>query len=116
MTSRTVTISSDSDRQKLFASLVPRLIDYIYAQGYSCTFGDAYRSPQVKYGHENSLHRHRLAIDLNLFDQKGRYLTDSESHRPFGEYWQSLDPECTWGGEEDGNHYSMFASHYNMKF
>ena len=103
-------------QQRHFASLVPRLIDYIYAQGFSCTFGDAYRSPQVKYGHENSMHRHRLAVDLNLFNHRGDYLTDSEDYRFAGEYWLSLDPNCTWGGEDDGNHFSMYAKQHGMTF
>lgn len=111
-----MTITSLSDQQKLFASLVPRLIDHIYDQGYACTFGDAYRSPRVQYGHDNSMHRRRLAIDLNLFDKRGDYLTDSSDYRFAGEYWLSLHPECAWGGIEDGNHFSMFPTMYGMTF
>lgn len=56
----------------------------------------------------NSYHTKKLAIDLNLF-KDGKYLTSTESHRQFGEYWKTLDPECTWGGDfknSDGNHFS----------
>lgn len=46
----------------------------------------------------------RLAIDLNLFDQDGRYLQDTQSHEPFGRLWESLGG--VWGGRwADGNHY-----------
>ena len=68
-------------KQSLFVSLIAELILWAYKQGYELTFGDAYRDPRVTYGHPNSNHRKRLAIDLNLF-RDGRYLTSTESHRP----------------------------------
>ena len=58
-------------------------------------------------GIRNSLHGLGLAIDLNLF-KDGKYLSDTESHRPLGEYWESLGDDCCWGGRfSDGNHYSI---------
>jgi hypothetical protein len=88
-------------KQSLFARKVALLIVFIYEQGYEVTFGDAYATT----GHiDGSFHYKRLAIDLNLF-KDGRYLTTTEAHRPFGEFWESLGG--TWGGRfEDGNHYS----------
>lgn len=108
---------STSKRQQLFASLLPRLIDYIYEQGYACTLGDAFRDDRVPYGHANSLHRKRLAIDLNLF-KDGKYLQETEDHAPFGEYWCSLHPDNRWGGMDggDGNHYSHGAEYYHMTY
>lgn len=95
------------EKQSLFARLVADLIIYAYEQGYELTFGDAYRDVRCRYGHDTTLHRIRLAIDLNLF-LNGKYLTDTEDHRPLGEYWESLHPLCRWGGRfQDGNHYSM---------
>lgn len=106
------------EAQRLFASRIPRLIDRIYDQGYECTFGDAFRDPRVHgelgedaenaYGRPKSLHKLRLAIDLNLF-RGGAYLRDTEAYRPFGEYWVGLDPENhIWGGDfKDGNHFSF---------
>lgn len=100
-------------KQSLFAKLVAEFIGWIYEQGYEVTFGDAYRDPRVKYGHPDSNHRKRLAIDLNLF-KNGHYLTSTESHRPLGEKWESMNPLCRWGGRfEDGNHYSL--EHVGMK-
>ncbi|RLI66366.1 MAG: M15 family peptidase [Candidatus Asgardarchaeum californiense] len=94
-------------RQSKFVRLVILLLMHIHARGYEITFGDAYRDPRCKYGAPNSLHLMRLAIDLNLF-KDGVYLTDTEDHREFGEYWESLDPDCSWGGHfNDGNHYSL---------
>jgi len=90
-------------KQSKFASLVPLLILYAYAIGYEVTLGDAFAHD----GHrEGSFHYLKLAIDLNLF-RDGHYLTSTKSHEPLGVYWESLDPECTWGGRwGDGGHYS----------
>jgi hypothetical protein len=36
------------------------------------------------------------------------YLTDTESHRELGEWWEQQGPGCCWGGRfGDGNHYSL---------
>ena len=90
------------DNQTRFAYLVALLIQFAYAKGYKITFGDAY----AKTGHKrNSKHYSRLAIDLNLF-KNGNYLTNTESHKSLGEFWESLDSQCVWGGRwQDGNHY-----------
>ena len=108
-----------SQRQRLFARLLPRLIDYIYAEGYEVSFGETWRSPEtIKLyakqgkGSSTSLHGERLAGDLNLF-KNGHYLTRTEHHAKFGEYWKSLHPLCRWGGDfsrPDGNHYSIAYS------
>jgi hypothetical protein len=106
-----------SKAQQQFTADIAELILYIYANGYSATFGDAYRAPlshgkmgEFKaYGRARSAHKQRLAVDLNLFDRDGNYLTDTESHRMFGTYWKSLNQKNRWGGdfnEPDGNHYS----------
>ena len=107
------------EKQRLFTKLVGQLIHYAYANGYELTFGDAYRDPRVhgevgqkkSYSSANSVHKQRLAVDFNLF-KDGRYLTDTEAHRPLGEYWESIGG--TWGGRfgesggtADGNHYSL---------
>lgn len=102
--------------QREFSLDVARLINFIYECGYECTLGDAYRDPRTHapmgekgvYGHRNSAHKHRLAIDLNLFKDMV-YLRETEDHRQFGEFWKRLRPEHRWGGDfprPDGNHYS----------
>ena len=104
-----------SERQRLFAKLLPRLIDHAHAEGYEITFGDAYRDPRLHgavgvkmgYGHANSNHKNRLAIDLNLF-KDGAFLQATTDHTPLGEFWEKLHPLCRWGGRfNDGNHYSI---------
>lgn len=96
------------EEQSRFAKMVGRLITQAFAMGYEATLGDAYRDMRCPYGNPNSLHTHRLAIDLNLF-MDGVYLTDSEDHRPLGEWWEAQGG--TWGGRfrpsPDGNHYSL---------
>lgn len=94
--------------------LLPRLLDYIHAAGYEVTGGELWRTPEQAaineergIGTATSLHRDRLAIDLNLF-KNGVFLTSTEDHREFGEFWESLHPLCAWGGRfNDGNHYSL---------
>lgn len=101
-----------SERQQVFARNVARLILYMAESNYACTFGEAYRTPEQAalnakkgIGIAKSLHCKRLAVDLNLF-KDGVYLSDTESHRPFGEWWEALDPMNRWGGRfKDGNHY-----------
>jgi len=117
-------------RQSEFVQKVGLLIQKAYELGYELTFGDAYawvnerglgKLPfissleedeyeelvSVVLGHsKKSFHPDRLAIDLNLF-KDGKYLTETEDHRPLGEYWKSIGG--TWGGDfkrKDCNHYS----------
>lgn len=101
--------------QRKFTRMVALLISWAYDNGYELTLGDAYRDPRVhgevgekkSYSSANSLHKSRLAIDLNLF-KDGVWLTSSEDHRPLGDYWKSIGG--TWGGDfpnPDGNHYSI---------
>lgn len=103
------------EKQRKFPLLLMSLIHYIYGKGYEVTWGDGYRDPRVfgnigdraGYGHKNSCHKLRLAQDINLF-KDGKCLSKTEDHKAFGLYWESLDPDCTWGGDfQDGNHYSM---------
>lgn len=104
-------------KQSLFASLVPRLIDQAIALGFEITLGETYRSPEeaarltkLGKGIVQSLHGVRLAIDLNLF-RNGVYLSSTASHRPLGEWWEAQSTEdytCAWGGRfGDGNHYAI---------
>ncbi len=109
-------------QQSLFVQLVGKLIEFAYGNGFELTFGEAWRSPDQARrnaasgaGILNSLHIERLAIDLNLF-VGGVFIDSSEGHRRLDEYWESLHPNCRWGGrfkdskgrpKPDGNHYSF---------
>jgi hypothetical protein len=102
-----------ADKQQEFAQMAARLILKAAELGYQVTLGDAYRDPRLHgqmgsaggYGKPNSCHKLRLAIDLNLF-KDGKYLPDSDAHKPLGEWWESQGG--SWGGRfRDGNHYSL---------
>jgi len=91
------------DRQIAFTKMIPRLIDKAFELGFEVTLGDCFRDPRCPYGHPESYHKSRLAVDLNLF-KDGVYLTKTEDHRPLGEWWESQGG--IWGGRfNDGNHY-----------
>lgn len=103
-----------SERQRIFARNVARLIEFIYDRGYECTLGEAWRTKEQAewyasrgLGVNNSLHCVRLAIDLNLF-KDGVYLTKTEDYEFAGTFWLALHVENTWGGAgNDGNHFAM---------
>ena len=96
-------------KQRKFTYMVMRLIRFAYVNDYELTFGRAYVSPAANKamgGIDRSLHVERLAIDLNLFDMDGKYLTETKDHEALGEFWESMGG--TWGGRfNDGNHYSL---------
>jgi hypothetical protein len=102
-------------KQRQFMRVLPRLLDYLHSLGYECTEGDGHRNPKVfgemgesmGYGHPNSCHKIKLAIDINLF-RDGVYLQgiDAErGHNLLHDFWDTL------GGAErikhDLNHYSF---------
>lgn len=102
-------------KQRLFARLIPRLIDKAHELGFEVTLGDAFRDSRVfgklgakqGYGNAFSCHKIRLAIDLNLF-KDGEFLQKSDDHKPLGEWWEQQHELACWGGRfNDGNHYSL---------
>lgn len=91
--------------------MIAWLILYAEFRGYEVTLGDAYRDKRVTYGHPNSLHRNRLAVDLNIF-KDGKYLENGDDYKDLGEYWEAIGG--AWGGRfGDGNHFSL--EHEGMK-
>jgi hypothetical protein len=109
-------------KQRRFCRDVAKLIEFAYVMGYELTFGEAWRTDAQAEanaasgaGISNSLHKIRLAIDLNLF-KGGVYQTSSEAHRELGTFWKSLGSDYYWGGDfkdsqgrpkPDGNHYAI---------
>lgn len=101
-------------QQKFLLLFCSKLVPWAYAQGYELSFGDAFRHPKFSmeklgdnsYYHDWSFHCKRLAIDINAF-KEDKWLDKSDDFKPLGEYWESLDPMCSWGGHwNDGNHFS----------
>jgi len=105
------------EKQELFMRLLPRLIDKAHELGFEIRGGDLFRDARVfgdigetrigAYGHKNSAHKLKLAIDLNLF-KDGIWQTETEQHEELGEWWEQQHELCRWGGRfNDGNHYSI---------
>ncbi len=102
-------------KQELFMRLLPRLIHKAHTLGFDIRGGDLFRDPRVfgsmgdkkGYGHKNSNHKLKLAIDLNLF-KDGEFLSKTIDHKELGEWWEKQHELCRWGGRfNDGNHYSL---------
>ena len=104
-------------RQFKFSKLVGLLLVKAYTLGYTITVGEMFRTPEqaalnakAGIGIKNSLHTKRLAVDLNVF-KDGVYLDQGSKFKNLGDYWKTLDPDCTWGGDftslPDGNHFSL---------
>jgi hypothetical protein len=102
-------------QQAAFCNDVVKLIQYINEGGPRVTFGETYRTPEQAElyakegkGIKDSLHCKRLAIDINLFDEHGAYLSDTTSYSDAGKYWESLHSLNRWGGRftrRDANHF-----------
>jgi hypothetical protein len=102
-------------KQERFARAIPGLLQRAFELGFDVRLGDLFRDGRVfgaigvysGYGHKNSCHKLRLAIDLNLF-KDGKYLSKTEDHTELGEWWEAQGPDHRWGGRfNDGNHYSI---------
>lgn len=102
-------------KQELFSRLLPRLIDKAHSLGFELRMGDLFRDPRLHgelgdnqgYGHRNSCHKLKLAVDLNLF-KDGEFCSKTSDHEELGLWWESQNVWCSWGGHfNDGNHYSL---------
>jgi len=101
------------EKQELFASLLPELLSEANKLN-SVRLGDLYRDPRVHgymgikkgYGHKNSCHKLKLAIDINfVVDGKIDGPAIQELHSRLHDWWDTV------GGSErllhDMNHYSL---------
>jgi hypothetical protein len=89
-------------QRALFTRLLPLLIQKMIEDGYDPLHG----KDGLKHM-KGSLHYEGLAVDIDLF-LNDVYMDKTEDHQVFGEFWESLHPDCRWGGRfSDGNHYSV---------
>jgi hypothetical protein len=96
-------MSELGDLRKLFTRCVAQLLVEMLERNYQPMIG----KDGLKHM-KGSLHYEGLAIDIDLCDKNSKYLMTTEDHERFGEFWESLDPRCCWGGRfQDGNHYSV---------
>jgi D-alanyl-D-alanine carboxypeptidase len=104
------------EQQSLFVVLSVQFMQWVLAQGYELTYGEAWRSPaeaqidqQEGIGVANSLHTLRLAIDLNL-KKDGVLLTTKDDYAPLGAQWLTMHELARWGGnfqKIDADHFSL---------
>jgi hypothetical protein len=102
-------MSELGNKRQLFTRCTVALLTKMIADGYAPMIG----KDGLKHM-KNSLHYDGLAIDIDL-TKDGVYLSSSEDHKVFGVFWESLHPDCYWGGngpkkdglKDDGNHYSV---------
>lgn len=104
-------------KQAIFAQNLARLIVYVDTIGMTCTIGEVMRTPeqaqiyaQKGIGIKDSLHCKKLAVDMFLFNDAGKYLEDFKSYEQLGTYWKSLNINNRWGGDwkkKDLVHFEM---------
>lgn len=117
-------------KQETFSILLSVLLVKAGSLGFEVRVGDLFRDPRAfgefgtntilnihgdivakaPYGREFSMHKLKLAVDLNLFMPDGEYLNLTEHHKELGQWWKTMDEDARWGGDfgsKDGNHYSL---------
>jgi len=91
--------------QAAFLLDAAKLIQKATELGFTVTGGELARTPEqqaiyVKTGRSktmNSIHLKRCAIDLNFF-KDGKLVYDIPTLKPVGDFWESLNPKNSWGG------------------
>lgn len=91
--------------QHEFGQCIASLVTWCAQHGWLVTFGEAYRTAEqqeiyVKTGRSKTMqsnHLRRLAMDFNFF-QGGELVYDKERLQPIGDFWESLSPQNSWGG------------------
>lgn len=96
------------EHQRLLAKYLPLLLMRIVVSDYTYRLAFAKRCLECEVGKPYSNHKRMCAVDIDLFQADGTYVEDTEEHRQFGEFWESLHPKLRWGGRfDDGNHYAI---------
>lgn len=107
-------------KQVRFSSMIPGLIAKALELYGDVRLGDLFRDPRLHgamgvklgYGHKNSCHKLKLAIDLNRV-KDGILMGATSDHKELGEWWEAQGKDHCWGGRfGDGNHYSISHNGY----
>jgi hypothetical protein len=114
------------ETQEAFAKDTIKLYNHILDSGYTFTYGEAYRTELQAWvnsqkpnshiecvavdgsvtkfpgsvggvGINKSLHRDRLAVDVNIF-LNGALIIDKKMLQPIFDYWEGLNPNNRAGG------------------
>lgn len=91
--------------QELFLLDFIKLIPFAISKGFTVTSGELLRPIEmqeiyIKIGRSKTMdsqHIKKLAGDLNFF-LLGEYVTKKEVLQEVGDYWESLSPKNSWGG------------------
>lgn len=104
-------------RQVQHVRCTARLILWAETNLTELTWGETYRLPAQAAANAasgagiiNSLHIIRLAVDFQLFNAAGVYITDAAAYKPLADYWLTLDPLCRAGyyfHSVDADHFSI---------
>lgn len=104
-------------KQIAFTRAISKLLSFAEQRNYGLTFGDAWDSDGDGGHMDHSLHKQRLALDLNLFLQdpiskEWHWVTNGkdEAWIALGTYWETLHDLARWGGrfkKNDSNHFSF---------
>lgn len=114
-------LSNYKKKQALFSYLKAILVLYAHTKGYcfveyeGCIMPDrktrAGRKVEDGVHMKFSTHYDRMASDFVLYDVvTGKPVYDGDDPRwiDLGEFWESLNPLCRWGGRFfDANHFSL---------
>ena len=114
-------LSKYKKKQAHFSHFKAQLIIFAHSQGYclveyeGCVMPDRKSRTGRRFRDavhmKLSLHYDRMASDFVLYDGKtGKPVYDDDDPRwlKLGEFWESLNPLCSWGGDfGDANHFSL---------
>lgn len=93
------------EKQEMFTILYCNLLTFLLGKGYRIRQKHLLRCAGCKVGHDRSLHRIGLAIDL-VFMEGDDPIEDSARYTEAGEFWEHLGG--SWGGRfGDGGHFSI---------
>lgn len=91
--------------QHAFSRDLVKLLEYCFSRGYEVSMGEVQRTVEqqqiyVRSGRSKTMasnHLRKCAADLFIFFQ-GRLLQTKQELQEIGDFWQSLDPKNSWGG------------------
>lgn len=100
-------------KQEKFANMLTKLMVFLHNQGYTMRGGHWLRCQDCHIGAKNSVHKAKLALDINLtlapsHDERPRLLTGraaQKAHEILHDYWETMGGAKRIPG--DLNHYSL---------
>lgn len=93
------------EKQEIFTSNIAKLINFAEYKGYKCRIREVQRTQELqdiyirleKSKTRNSKHLDSLAADI-YFTRDGKILEQKQQLQEIGDYWESLNPKNSWGG------------------